>query len=81
MANFKDLFGPLGRDYCAWFYFLSILGFLAFLMYAIPALILGIQKREKFSYYFSVLSISSLYLITYFQNRLLHTMCLGSVKV
>ena len=79
----KDLtlFGPLGRDYCAWFYFLSILAFVAFLFFVIPAVILGIQKRSGFQYYFSVIFVSSLYLITYFQNRLLHTMCLNSIKI
>ena len=81
MSQFNQLFGPLGRDYCAWFYFLSILAFVSFLFYLIPAILLGLQKREGFKYYFSVLFISSLYVITYFQNRLLHTMCLGSVKI
>jgi hypothetical protein len=75
------LFGPLGRDYCIWFYFLSILGFVAFLLFAIPAIIIGIQKRSGLQYYFSVFFVSSLYLITYFQNRLLHTMCLSSIKI
>lgn len=80
MSSFT-LFGPLGRDYCVWFYFLSILSFISFLFYIIPGIILGMQKREGLKYYFSVAFLSSVFLINYFQNRLLHTMCMGSVKI
>jgi hypothetical protein len=75
-----SLFGPLNRDYCVWFYILSIFGFIAFVMFTIQALLIGISKRKGMDYYMSVFGISIIYLIAYFQNRLLYTMCIGSVK-
>jgi len=80
MNTVNDLFGPLGREYCVWFFYLSIFAFISFLFYAVPAIFIGIQKREGMKYYYSVIFVSALYLITYFQNRLLYTMCIGSVR-
>lgn len=82
MDDINDaLFGPLSRDYCLWFYILSLFGFIALVLYIIPAIYLGIVKRKGFDYYLSVIGIAVVYAIAYLQNRLLHTMCLNSVKV
>ncbi len=82
MDNINDaLFGPLSRDYCLWFYILSLFGFVALVLYIIPAIYMGIIKRKGFDYYLSVIGISVVYAIAYLQNRLLHTMCLNSVKI
>lgn len=82
MDDINDaLFGPLSRDYCLWFYILSLFGFIALVLYIIPAIYFGIVKRKGFDYYLSVIGISVVYAIAYLQNRLLHTMCLNSVKV
>jgi hypothetical protein len=76
MAGIVDnLFGPLSRDYCLWFYFLSILGFIWFVFYAISAIYLGIVKRKGSDYWMASFSIAIAYFIFYFQNRLLHSMC------
>jgi hypothetical protein len=69
------LFGPLSKDYCLWFYFLAIWGFVMFAMLLILAVIYGISKRKGIEYYFGVIIASLPYFIFYFQNRLLHTMC------
>ena len=77
MASISDnLFGPLSADYCLWFYFLSILGFIWLVFYAISAIYLGVIKRKGGDYWMTALAISFGYFIFYFQNRLLHTMCI-----
>jgi cellulose synthase/poly-beta-1,6-N-acetylglucosamine synthase-like glycosyltransferase len=68
-------FGPLSKNYCIWFYFLSILGFFLLTFFLLSSVIYGIQKRKGIEYYASVSGIAIGYAIFYFQNRLLHTMC------
>jgi len=70
------LFGPLGEEYCIWFYALSILGFVYLVLFVVPAIFIGIaSKKTSFMYWFNVLAVALGYFIFYFQNRLLHTMC------
>ena len=78
MATLADnLFGPLPKDYCIWFYFLSILGFLWLFFFLISAIYLGMMKRRSGDYWMSTIAIALGYGIFYFQNRLLHSMCVG----
>jgi len=72
-----NIFGPLPKDYCIWFYFLSILGFLWLFFFAISSIYLGITKRKGSEYWMSTIAIALGYGIFYFQNRLLHSMCMG----
>jgi hypothetical protein len=72
-----DLFGPLPKQYCLYFYFLSILGF--FLM----AIVLIVTLYSLFSKKMGgnagqLIMIFLGYFILYFQNRLLYTMCIDS---
>jgi len=74
----QNLFGPLGRKYCVWFYWLAVLGFI----FLIFTLITGIammfsEKRMRPEILYSVLSTSIMYGIFYFQNRLLYSMCVN----
>ena len=71
-----SLFGPLGEEYCLYFYFLSIIGFVFLVIFLVPALFYGLTKRKGFDYYLHVIGISLGYLVFYFQNRLLHSMCI-----
>ena len=73
----ETLFGPLGKEYCIWFYFLSIWGFFLLAFYLISTLFYGISKRKGFGFYMNALSIAIVYAIFYFQNRLMHSMCVG----
>ena len=80
MSNLADtLFGPLSRDYCIWFYFLSILGVLWFFFYVISAFYLGIMKKKGGEYWITMIAVALGYGIFYFQNRLLHSVCMGTM--
>lgn len=74
-----NLFGPLGKEYCVWFYFLSVLGFILLAFLLITSLYYGLSKRKPAEFYFGVFSVAIGYAIFYFQNRLLHSMCMGKM--
>jgi len=76
MNNIIDsLFSPLSKEYCVYFYYLSVLGFLFLTVVLIASLYIGITKNKGFRFYLKTLSIAIGYLVFYFQNRLLYTMC------
>ena len=75
--SMDNLFGPLDREYCIWFYFLSILAFVSMILFFIPALYRGIVAKKDIWYYLGVCAIAFWYGIIYFQNRLLYSMCSG----
>lgn len=75
-------FGPLSREYCAYFYFMSIIFFGFFVLSIIGVISAVIMKGKKMDFMF-ILNSSMLILNTllaYFVNRLLNTMCNGSIK-
>jgi hypothetical protein len=75
-------FGPLSREYCAYFYFMSILFFVFFILSIIGVLSAVIVKGKKIDFMF-IINSSMLVLnilLAYFVNRLLNTMCNGSIK-
>ena len=77
--NSISLFTPLPHDYCLWFYLLCVAGFILFVFTLISGIFIGITKRKDFSFYLVLLYFSVLYLIMYFQNRILYSMCIKSI--
>ena len=75
----NTLFGPLSKEWCIWFMFLSILGFVWFFLYSISALYLGVMKKKSADYWLTAVAISVGYLIFWYQNRILHSMCQSSL--
>ena len=80
MENTLDtLFGPLSKQYCVYFYVLSIIAFVLMVLSLLAALFIGITKRKGIDFYVQMVIGSLAYLVVYFQNRLLHSMCVGNV--
>lgn len=76
----NTLFGPLReKSNCLWFYFLSILGFIWLVFYIISALIIGVTKKKPFEFWLTAVAISGGYLIFWYQNRILYSMCETSI--
>lgn len=73
----ENLFGPLPKSYCLYFYYLSILGFVLLTLSLISNIALGLNKNKGLEFYLSSFMISVSYLIFYFQNRLLYSMCVN----
>lgn len=67
-----DLFTPLGREYCAYFYWLTVLAFIFLLVALYRGLV--VLFKGKFNVMNFVLSLLAPFLL-YFNNRLLYSMC------
>jgi hypothetical protein len=75
----NDLFGPLNRKYCVWFYFLSIIGFVFIVLLLISSIYIGVTKKMGAAFYVQTLISLGYGAILYFQNRLLYSMCSSSI--
>jgi hypothetical protein len=81
MSNFiANLFSPLGKEYCIWFYFLSVLAIVALMLFLISAVYTGITTKKDLWYYLGVLAVAFMYIFSYLQNRILYSMCTGSMR-
>ena len=74
-SSVNNLFGPLGREYCVWFYYLSVLGFILLVLFLVGGLYVALTKRVSTAYFVAMLPPALAYAIFYFQNRLLYSMC------
>ena len=76
------LFGPLDTEYCAYFYILSVIHFLIF-AFIIATLLISLvtgNKKVDMKMISTMLFGSLLYAALYFQNRLLHSMCVSGER-
>jgi len=69
------LFGPVSKKYCSFFYYYAIICFIFFMMAVIGVVTYGIKHSKGPSFYMFSIVATSIYLIGYFQNRLLFSMC------
>ena len=75
MASLVDnLFSPLGKEYCVYFYWLSVIAFIFLLLVLYNSLI--VLLKGKFNVLYFVISLFGPGLM-YFNNRLLYSMCLN----
>jgi hypothetical protein len=71
----NTLFGPISGEYCLYFYYLSIFSFFLLAMTLVTGLVAGLQKGKGASFYISLLGSSLTFLISYFVNRLMYSVC------
>ena len=80
MENIKNilenLFSPLSKDYCVYFYFLSVLSFICVLISIILFSTKACNNKGK-TLSLDLLTVIPLYLVLYFKNRLLYSMCIN----
>ena len=74
-------FGPLGKEYCIYFYVLSIVFGILFTLSVISIVSFAIMNFKKVNSMFIVNSLMILLntYLAYLANRLLHTMCIRSI--
>lgn len=77
----NNYFGPLPREYCVYFYFLSVVFGLSFVLSVISVAYFMVMHFNKVNTTFVVNSALILgnTLLAYISNRLLHTMCVKSI--
>ena len=74
-------FGPLPREYCVWYYFMSILGGISVIFAVLGLLgyiIMNYKKLNPTLITQLALALFQSFLV-YFTSRLLHTMCIKSI--
>ena len=94
-AQFKDItpmsktnslneyiFGSLGKEYCLYFYLISFVSYFVFIFIVLYLLFMVVTNFKKVdSKLIGALATASAYwFILYFQNRLLHTMCVEAAN-
>jgi hypothetical protein len=73
------LFGPLGKRYCNYFYYLSIM-FLFFFGCACLMVIKNLFSKKKDMSFTSIYLILTQPFLMYFINRLYYSMCVNSLS-
>ena len=51
----QTFFSPLGKQYCMYFYILSVIGLVFVAIVLMSALIIGITKKKGFEFYLSAI--------------------------
>lgn len=74
-------FGPLPREYCVYFYILSVICGVIFVTSAISIAYFMLMHFKKVNTMFVINSLMILFnmFLAYVANRLLHTMCIKSI--
>jgi hypothetical protein len=75
MSLNEFLFGPLDSEFCLYFYLLSVISYVLMVL-VILTLCYSIAMDSKIIY--TSLLGAAVYGVMYFQNRLLHSMCMKS---
>lgn len=73
------IYGPIGKEYCIYFYILSVIGFLSLLLVIIITGYSAFKKKYPMSFYINMIMLAILYGMFYLQNRLLYNMCTGEM--
>jgi hypothetical protein len=71
----NSIVGPIGREYCLYFYILSVIAIVTAALIFIPAVYYGLTHKEGLKYFLTALAGIVIYLMAYLQNRLLYNMC------
>jgi len=74
------IYGPLPKDYCIYFYFLSIFGFILMIFTLVIGIFIGITKKKDIGFFIQVIMAALAYGLFYFQTRLLNSMCVSSLQ-
>jgi hypothetical protein len=78
----NSLFGPLGRDNCVYFYFLSILFFISFIIILLLFLFTIIKNPKYLNKQLVLNTIFGLVytILPYYVNRLMYSICVNSLR-
>ncbi len=73
------LYGPLPVKYCLYYYIMSVIMFLSFII-VLGNLLFNLIRRKSDGTMILQLNLIITIFIGYFTNRLLYSMCAGSLK-
>jgi hypothetical protein len=77
----NNYFGPLGKEYCTYFYVLSIIFGLTFVFSAISIASVIVMQHKKVDTMFVINSFFVLFntFLVYLANRIMNTMCVKTL--
>ena len=78
-STFVTAMSPLGSEFCDYFYYLTMINLILLVYIILVALYIFIFEKKKDSLFHVILSILPIF-ISYFTNRLLYSMCVGSTQ-
>ncbi len=77
--SIEDYFAPLGKEYCLYYYVLSVFGAICFCLALIGSVYIGFVHKNKMN-----VILMAIYGVTfgmlYFKSRLLYTICTSATK-
>jgi hypothetical protein len=77
----NTLFGPLGKEWCLYYFFVLVFVFITYLFVILGCFINVFNlKKITFSSVFMALLPILTYAILYFQSRLIYSICVGSLQ-
>ena len=71
----SNLFGNISGEYCVYFYLLSVIGLVFFVISIAGIAYIGISRKKGLDFYLPATVQSLAYFFIYLQNRLLFNMC------
>ena len=76
-----SLFGPLSKDYCFYFYYFAVAGFIIMIMFIILSLVFIVRfyKKLNANIIMNLVAMIINSFLLYFSNRLLFTICMKSL--
>lgn len=77
MGDLNNYFTPLGKEYCSYFYYLSVYSFVVFWIILLSGLYMSFTSKVDKSLYMSIAIGCLSNLVFYFQNRLFYSMCVN----
>ena len=72
-----QLFSPLSKDYCVWFYGWTVVSYILFIVVFVSSIVYGIRHKKGFEYYLASFTAALGYFLIYFQYRLFYSMCMN----
>ena len=75
------LFGPLGKEWCVYFYILSIVAYVAFILavFGLGGYLVARYNKLNSNHIFNLVVIIVNTFFVYIGQRLMHTMCIKSL--
>ena len=75
------LFGPLGKEWCVYFYILSIVAYVAFILavFGLGGYLIARFNKLNSNHIFNLVFIIVNTFFVYIGQRLMHTMCIRSL--
>jgi len=81
MYSFNDLFTPLDKKYCNYFYYLSVICYFVLIFSVLSFVLMVVFHYSKLNLYITLHFISLLFstFLAYFVNRLMYSICVKSL--